>query len=122
VVAHSVDVAAFFDKRHSEVVCKGRDLMPRLTGPLASRPTPVLDRVRVKRLSWHAVRSGEDEGGQAARPALRSDRCPYPPDFQIYMPGITLAGIPFREEDDRSFPHSRNQTIKLEREHANSHY
>lgn len=45
----------------------------------------------------------------------------YPSDFQIYLPGITLAGITFRKEYAPTFAHSRNQTIELEREEGNSH-
>ena len=46
---------------------------------------------------------------------------PIPVGFQIYMPGIMLAGITFRKQDALAFAHSRDQTIELQREGDNSH-
>jgi hypothetical protein len=46
---------------------------------------------------------------------------PLPAGFQIYMPGIMLAGISFRKQDALAFAHSHDQTIEMQREEDNSH-
>lgn len=46
---------------------------------------------------------------------------PYPDDFQIYTPGISISGISFRKIEAFAFANSRDQTLGLEQEQGNSH-